>query len=143
MTSVVEPGRKWAAIVLAVFVLAMVYASACTASCSVGQCINPLSHSESSDDHHHHGASEHPGVPSDQNHSRPDCGTHGHPESFVKGPSTPQVRSTATIWVGAVNATVVLPHLAALKVNTVPGRNHTPAQLSKEPVYKKISVLRI
>lgn len=63
--------------VVAIFIVAMFYASVCSATCALGRCPNKVQHSDHHDcDHHSSGSSSH-------GPQKPDCSKHGHPSLSV------------------------------------------------------------
>lgn len=123
-----------------VFAFAITYASLCTLTCAVGSCIRPSEQAE--DAHHHHHSAEGSGAPSDHHSKDTDCNEHGHPDSFVKAPTAPQIDSGMVAWNGFSETQAFLP-AAALREDLSFGRAHAPPYGSKEPLHLQISLLRI
>jgi hypothetical protein len=122
------------------FAFAITYASLCTLTCSLGSCIR--SSEPAQETHHHHDSTEQSGTPSDHHSKDKDCSDHGHPDSFVKAPTAPQIDSGMVAWNGFTETQAFLP-AAALREDLSFGRAHAPPYGSKEPLHLQISLLRI
>lgn len=130
---------------IVVFALGMVYATNCAVTCALEVCIRPVAaHTPSHHDHESSGHSGgHSGTPSEPGSHEPDCNTHGHPGSFVKAHAAPQTtvaidRLAQISSPFDIMASSTVPHLSLPL-----GRAHAPPPGSKEPLYQKISVLRV
>ena len=126
----------------AAFAVAMAFAVTCTVTCGLGACIKQVDLGGSAS-HHDHDSSGHSSTPSDHGSHDPDCATHGHPDVFLKAPATPLVALSVApgVNIAGVSAPVTLPE--GSPATTVFGRDHAPPQGSKEPLYQRISLLRI
>lgn len=135
--------RTW--MMAIVFPVAMIYASACSASCAIGTCISlPAQSGDAGHQHHQdHDSPQSPGGEHKHGSDSDDCDSHGHPASFVRAPSAPQFGLSAQAWAGADDSIASLPNVWGLKTSVGPRRDHAPPQFPKEPLYKTISVLRI
>ena len=128
-----------ARIVVALFTMAMFYASACTTICAVGSCPNQAqqtsSHDcESSPSHHS----------SDPAPNKPDCSSHAHPSVlFLKSGDVSPFQLSVS---GGVSLAAMLAssadRLAANSINSQES-NLAPPFAPNVPLYQQISVLRI
>ncbi len=124
------------------FAVAMVYAATCTVTCGLGACIKQADVEEPASHHEHH-SSGHSDSPSDHGSHDPDCTAHGHPDVFLKAPASPHVALGLVVGVDFAGVSVPVAWPEASPATTVFGRDHAPPQGSKEPLYKRISLLRI
>ena len=125
--------------VAAVFVVAMLYGSVCSAACTAGFC-PLLSHDGDADQCHH----ETPGHPCPHN-GMPEhnCATHGHPTNFVTAAGPAQFQFAIVAHIGA-------PLFLAQPSGSVLSWSHrlwgtdlAPPTIPKNPLYQQISSLRI
>jgi hypothetical protein len=133
---------NWTRIVLAVFAMAVFYASVCSASCAVGVCPNQVQQTASHDcdqmPSHHSAPSGH------ETPDTPDCSKHQHPGLFVmKSGDVSQFQLSAVDHLN-VSATAFSPvcGLTAL-LTQAEASEHGPPLVSSVPLYEQISVLRI
>ena len=134
---------NWARMAVAVFTMAMFYASVCSASCAIGVCPEQThrtsGHECNEIPSHHSDSSGH------QTPAKPDCSQHQHPELFVakSGGDLPQFQLSV---VKHLNATAVafspVHGLSTIFTHEVTSEN-APPPASGVPLYDRISVLRI
>jgi hypothetical protein len=129
--------------IVAVFTMAMFYASICSASCAAGVCPEQTKRTAGHDcDHtpsHHSDSSGHPSP------DKPDCSQHQHPELFVakSGGDLPQFQISAVDHLNASAGAFSQIHgLSAILTRDVTSE-HAPPPASGVPLYDRISVLRI
>lgn len=118
----------------------VMYATTCTVTCALEVCIRP--EAEHAASHHNHESSGSPSAPSEQGSHESDCSTHGHPGSFLKAPAGPQT-TISVVRQAQISSAVVVASPDFPQVRLPFGRAHAPPPGSKEPLYSKISVLRI
>jgi len=128
--------------VAAIFTVAMLYASVCSTTCAMGACPVEVQHSDGDDcDHSSSSRSEGSGHHGSENS---DCSAHNHPSVFLeKAASASKFQLSTT---GHVNVYELLVHAAremtvGSAVLEIAGLD--PPVTSKNPLYQKISVLRI
>jgi hypothetical protein len=139
---IMKTRATWARMVVAIFTMAMFYASVCSASCAVGVCPDKVQQTTSHDcdqmPAHHSDQSRH-GSP-----DNPDCSQHQHPGVLVaKTGNFSQFQLTALhslhVSAAASSPLVGLPAIFSQSAAS----EHAPPIVSGVPVYEQISVLRI
>lgn len=133
-------GKTRVRIVVAIFTMAMVYASFCSTTCAVGVCPNQEQQSSSHDCDHP--SPNHSSSPRHQGPGKPDCSVHHHPAvNLVKAEGLPRFRPTNTGQI-ALNKLLykLLPDSSAPILNASSLSDLAPP---KDPLYQRISVLRI
>src|SRR5258708_18297282 len=140
---VMKMKANWARLVVAIFTMAMFYASVCSASCAVGVCPEQRQRTGGHDcDHvplHHSDSSRH------QAPDKPDCSQHQHPALFVTKScgDLPQFQMSVVDHLKAAAAAFSPAHaLSAIFTSNVPSQ-HAPPPASVVPLYHRISALRI
>jgi hypothetical protein len=134
---------NWARMIVAIFTMAMFYASACSASCAVGVCPEQTHRTAGHDcdqvPSHHSDSSGH------QAPDKPDCSQHQHPELFVakSGSDLAQLQLSVVDHLNASAGALSPVHgLSAIFTRGVTSE-HAPPPASAVPLYDRISVLRI
>jgi len=134
---------NWARMIVAVFTMAMFYASVCSASCAVGLCPEQTQRTAGHDcdqmPSHHSDSSGH------QTPEKPDCSQHRHPELFVpkSGGDLPQFQLNVVDQSHASATTFLTPHGLPAILSRVAAAEHAPPVVSTGPFYNQTSVLRI
>jgi hypothetical protein len=132
---------NWARIVVAIFTMAVFYASVCATTCSIGFCPNQVRQTAGHD-------CEQAGTP----HSAPaghapansDCSPHQHPGLFVAESSElPQFQLSFASQLDVSAITVCEAHKLVLNVADAEVSDHAAPIKSSNSLYKSISVLRI
>ena len=133
---------NWARIVVAIFTMAVFYASVCSTACATGVCPNQVQQTSGHDceqtpSHHSHQSGHHtPG--------NSDCSQHQHPNLFLgKSGNLAQFQLTTASHLNvsftAVNSGLDL----ILSTHSAEATDLAPPFRSNSPLYQKISVLRI
>jgi hypothetical protein len=132
-----------ARLIIAVFTVAMFYASVCSASCGVGVCLEQTHRTAGHDcgqmPSHHSVPSGH------QAPDKPDCSQHQHPELFVlkSGGQLPQFQLNIAHHLPAAATNFSALHgLTAVLVRTAPSE-HAPPNIFSSSLYDRNSVLRL
>lgn len=132
----------WTRNVVAIFTMAMFYASVCSTTCAIGFCPNQVQQTAGHDcdqtpSHHSH-QSGHPTPAS------PDCSQHEHPGLFlVKSGNLSPLQLSVVGHLSASTAAISSGHgLAASMADTEASDLALPLR-SNSPLYQQISVLRI
>jgi hypothetical protein len=136
------PGTTRARLVVAVFTLAMIYASFCSTACAIGACPNLARHSESRDcDHSSSGHSQ------NSHHHGPEnskCAEHGHPGTFaLMGAGIAQFQFTSADRVNAAAPLILSFGTPAFALSGSWISDLAPPPNLNTPVYQQSSVLRI
>ena len=126
--------------VAAMFLVAMLYSSFCSAACAAGYC--PLLAHSADADQCCHETSGHP-CPHHGTPEHSDCATHGHPTNFVTTAGLPQLQFSivASLAVGPSVAQVSGPAISLSHL--LWGTDLGPPISPKNPLYQQISSLRI
>jgi hypothetical protein len=149
----VEPGGRLvkvmrmkanlARMVVAIFTMAMLYASLCSASCEVGVCPEQTQRTAGHDcdqmPSHHSGSSGR------QTPGKPDCPQHQHPDLFVakSGGDLPQFQLNIPDHLHASATTFLAQYGLPAILSRTEASEHAPPVVSSVPFYNRISVLRI
>lgn len=133
---------SWTRIVVALFTMAMFYASVCSASCAVGVCPDQVQRTASHDCEqmpaHHAGQSGHKAPDS------PDCSKHQHPSVLLaKSGEVAKVKLSVAGQLSAASFIFVPRHDFAANLLRVEASDLAPPLASHLPLYQQISVLRI
>ena len=132
----------WARIVVAIFTMAMFYASVCSTTCAIGFCPNQVQQTaghecEQTPAHHSH-HSEH------QTPENPDCSQHQHPGLFLaKSGNLSQFQLSVGGHLNASAAPVSAGHGLTLNMTSAEASDLAPPPTPNSPLYQQISVLRI
>ena len=126
--------------VAAVFVVAMLYGSVCSAACAAGFC--PLLGQGADADQCHHQPSNHPGS-HDGMPDHSDCATHGHPTNFVTAVGPAQFQFVIVAYIGAPLFLAQSTGSAVSWSHRLWGTDLAPPTIPKNPLYQQISSLRI
>jgi hypothetical protein len=132
---------NWARIVVAIFTMAVFYASVCATTCSIGFCPNQVQQTTGHDceqaDTHHSGPAGHEPANSD-------CSSHQHPGPFVaKSAELPQFQLivASQLDVSAITVSEALELVFSMADSDA--SEPAPPVKSSGTLYKSISVLRI
>jgi hypothetical protein len=131
---------NWARIVVAIFTMAVFYASVCATTCSIGFCPNQVQQSAGHDCEQgtHHSA------PAKQAPVNNDCSPHQHPGPFLaKSAELPQFQLSVANQPDVSAITVSEARELVLNVADAAASNLAPPIKSSSSLYKSISVLRI
>lgn len=134
---------NWARMIVAVFTMAMFYASVCSASCAVGVCPEQTKRTAGHDcdqmPSHHSDSSGH------QTPDKPDCSQHQHPELFVakSGGDLPQFQLNIVDHLHASTTTFLAQHGSPAVVSRTEASEHAPPVVSSASLYDRIAILRI
>ncbi len=130
-----------AMLMVAVFTVAILHASACSAACLVGPCRSLVQGLGESGCHHESPAKTSQPAGHDSKHSH--CNNHVHPGNFLQGPGGPALGLFAKSWprthyvpAAAIPSLVWSPSGAS-------ARDHAPPLLSSESLFRKSCLLRI
>lgn len=142
LLAVMRIKANWAKTVVAIFTMAVFYASVCSTTCAVGVCPNQVQQKAGHDceqmPSHHSDQSRH------QAPDNPDCSQHEHPGFFLaKSGELSQIQLSP---VGHLNASAMaIPAVHGLVASLTPAKasDHVPPLASSIPLYQQISVLRI
>jgi hypothetical protein len=135
--------KSSARIVAAIFTVAMIYASFCSNACGLGVCPNQEQQSASHDcdrppSSHHSSSSHHHGP------GNPDCSVHHHPTlNLEKADGLPQFQPTriGQVVVGDLLSDLLGTDAVSLNASSFSDLGSPPTP--KDPLYRRISVLRI
>ena len=131
---------NWARIVVAIFTMAVFYASICATTCSIGFCPDQVQQTtghdcERGDTHHSAPAGHEPAS---------DCSPHQHPGPFLaKSAELPQFRLVLASHLDISAITVSEPHALVLNVDDAAASALGPPVKSSSSLYQSISILRI
>jgi hypothetical protein len=131
---------SWARIVVAIFTMAVFYASVCSTTCSIGFCPNRVQQTaghdcEQAGTHHSAPAGHEPAS---------DCSPHQHPGPFLaKSAELPQFQLSLASRLDVSGITVSEAHELVLNVDDAAASDLAPPIKSSGTLYKSISVLRI
>jgi len=131
---------NWARIVVAIFTMAVFYASICATTCSIGFCPDQVQQTTGHDcergDTHHSAPSGH--------EPASDCSPHQHPGPFLaKSAELPQFRLVLASHLAISAITVSEPHALVLNVDDAAASALGPPVKSSSSLYQSISILRI
>lgn len=138
MTTKVNRARM----IVAVFTMAMFYASVCTTICAVGVCPDQVRQTAG------HDCDEMPSHHSDQSRHEspdtPDCSQHQHPGLFVtKSADVLQIQLSVVDHLNAAATTFSVAHGLPAVFAQAQASEYAPPHSSSVPLYQQISVLRI
>ncbi len=133
---------NWARMVVAIFTVAVFYASVCSTTCAIGVCPNQVQQAAGHDCEH---TSSHHSDPSGhQAPEKPDCSRHGHPGSFLaKSGELSQIQLNVVGHVNASATAVCSGDSLTASLPAAAGSDLAPPLRSNLPLYQQISVLRI
>jgi hypothetical protein len=128
--------------VVAIFTMAMFYASVCSASCAAGVCPDKVHQTAG------HDCDQMPARHSDQSRHQspdnPDCSQHQHSGLFVaKSGNFSQFQSNVVYPLNASAAASSPVHSLPVIFTQSAAALHAPPIVSSVPLYEQISVLRI
>jgi hypothetical protein len=131
---------NWARIVVAIFTMAVFYASICATRCSIGFCPDQVRQTTGHDCEQ--AGTHHPGPAGHEPAS--DCSPHQHPGPFLaKSAELPQFQLTLGIRLDVSAITVSEAHALVSNVDDATASDLAPPIKSSGTPYKSISVLRI
>jgi len=131
---------NWARIVVAIFTMAVFYASVCATVCSIGFCPD---HATQTTGHDCEQASTHHSAPTGHEPAS-DCSPHQHPGPFLaKSAEVPQFQLSVASQLEVSAITVSEAHELVLNVADASESDLAPPLKSSSSLYKSISVLRI
>jgi hypothetical protein len=128
--------------IVAIFTLAVFYASVCSTTCAIGVCPNQVQQTAGHDcdqtsSHHSHRSGH-------QAPEKPDCSRHGHPGSFlVKSGELSKIQLSVVGHLNASAAAVCSGDSLTASLPAMDGSDLAPPLRSNPPLYQQISVLRI
>jgi hypothetical protein len=131
---------SWARIVVAIFTMAVFYASVCSTTCSIGFCPNRVQQTaghdcEQAGTHHSAPAGHEPAS---------DCSPHQHPGPFLaKSAELPQFQLGLASQLDISAIAVSEAHELVLNVADANASDLAPPVKSRSDLYKSIAVLRI
>ena len=132
---------NWARIVVAIFTMAVFYASVCATTCSIGFCPNQVQQTAGHDCEQ---AGSHHSAPAKQAPANSDCSPHQHPGPFLaKSAEVPQFQLSVASQLEVSAITVSEAHELVLNVADASESDLAPPLKSSSGLYKSISVLRI
>jgi hypothetical protein len=132
---------NWARIVVAIFTMAVFYASVCATTCSIGFCPNQV---QQSTGHDCEQAGTHHSGPVGHEPANSDCSPHQHPGPFLaKSAELPQFQLSLASQLDVSAITVSEAHELVLNVADADASDLAPPIKSSSSLYKSISVLRI
>jgi hypothetical protein len=133
---------SWARMVVAIFTMAMFYASVCSASCAAGVCPDRVQQTTGHDCEKM--PSDHSSQSGHRSPDNPDCSQHQHPGLFVaKSGNFSQFQLSVADHLNASTVAVSALHRLP-RIFTHPAAfEHAPLTVSSVPPYEQISVLRI
>jgi hypothetical protein len=130
----------WARIVVAIFTMAVFYASVCATTCSIGFCPDQVQQTTGHDcergDTHHPASTGH--------EPASDCSPHQHPGPFLaKSAELPQFQLSLASRLDVLGIIVSEAHALVVNVGDAAASDLAPPVKSSSDLYKRISVLRI
>lgn len=128
--------------VVAIFTMAVFYASVCSTTCAIGFCPNQVQHTagHACDQRrsHHSDQSKH------QTPDNPDCSQHQHPGLFItKSGDLAQFQFSIMDHPNVLAASFFSLHSLVMGFTHLEASDHTPPPASSVPLYQQISILRI
>jgi hypothetical protein len=131
---------NWARIVVAIFTMAVFYASVCATTCSIGFCPNQV---QQTTGHDCEQAGTHHSGPAGHEPANSDCSPHQHPGPFLaKSAELPQFQLSFVSQLD-VSATVSEAHQLVFSMADADAADLAPPVKSSSALYQSISVLRI
>jgi len=135
-------GMAQARMVTAVFTVAMLYASVCSATCAIGACPTEVQHSRGHDCDQ--SSSDRSTGPTHNGSESPDCSAHKHPSVFLeKAAGASQFQAHNVVHVKAFEPLVHFPHEILVSSGSFEVPDTGPPGALKLPLYQQISLLRI
>src|ERR1700722_13168971 len=132
---------NWARIVVAIFTMAVFYASICATACSIGFCPDQV---QQTTGHDCDQAGAHHSGPAGHAPANSDCSPRQHPGPFLaKAAEVPQFQLSMASQLDVSAITVSEAHELVLNVADADGSDLAPPIKSSSSLYKRISVLRI
>ena len=133
---------SWARIVVAIFTMAVFYASVCATACSIGFCPEQAQQTAG---HDCENATSHHSAPSGKAPANSDCTPHQHPGPFLaKSGELRQFQLSLASQLDASAMTFTKVHdELVLSMAEAGASDLAPPIESSSPLYQKISVLRI
>jgi len=132
---------NWARIVVAIFTMAVFYASVCATTCSIGFCPNQV---QQGTGHDCEQAGTHHSAPAGHAPANGDCSPHQHPGPFLaKSVELPQFQLSLASRLDVSGITVSEAHALVLNVDDAAASDLAPPIKSRSDLFKSISVLRI
>src|ERR1700704_1911479 len=129
-----------ARIVVAIFTMAVFYASVCATTCSIGFCPE---HAQQTASHDCENAASHHTAPSGKAPANSDCSPHQHPGPYLaKAGELPQFQLSLASQPD-VSTVVIEAHELILSMTDAKASDLATPIKSSSPLYQKISVLRI
>src|SRR5438445_5213236 len=133
---------NWARMIVAVFTIAMFYASVCSTICAVGVCPDQVQQTAGHDCDQM--PSHHPHQSNHQSPDTPDCSQHQHPGLFVtKSGDVSQFQLSVLNHLTAAATTFSVAQSLPAFVSYSDDSEHALPLVSSVPLYQQISVLRI
>ena len=127
--------------VVAIFTMAVFYASVCTTTCSIGLCPNRV---QQTTGHDCEQAGTHHSGPAGHEPANGDCSPHQHPGPFLaKSAELYQFQLSLASRLDVSAITVSEAHAVVLNVDDAAASALAPPIKSSSDLYKSISVLRI
>ena len=138
----IGPGTVRARIVIAIFTVAMFYASVCSTTCALGVCPNQVQQSDS------HGCDRSSAGHSSNSHNHgpanPDCSKHAHPGLFlVKAATLSQLQLSITGHLSTSEPLASSLYDITFSMTASGGSDLAPPPTQKIPLYQQTSILRI
>jgi hypothetical protein len=131
---------NWARIVVAIFTMAVFYASICATTCSIGFCPDQV---QQTTGHDCEQAGTHHSAPGHEPVNR-DCSPHQHPGPFVaKSAELSQFQLSLASGLDVSGITASEAHELVSSMSDAYASEPAPAVKSSSDLYKSISVLRI
>lgn len=134
-------GASRVKIVLAIFTIAVFYASVCSTTCAVGTCPNLAQHSESR--HCDQPSSQHSSNSHDHGPENSDCSAHSHPSIFVKASGIPVTQLTSTVYLKIGDLVAYFCDRLNIRLSTAWGSDLAPPIAPKVPLHQQSFALRI
>ena len=132
---------NWARMVVAIFTMAVFYASVCATTCSIGFCPNQV---QQTTGHDCEQAGTHHSGPAGHEPANSDCSPHQHPGPFLaKSAELPQFQLSLASRLDVSGVTVGEAHALVLNVDDAAASDLAPPIKSSSDLCKSISVLRI
>ena len=131
---------SWARIVVAIFTMAVFYASVCATTCSIGFCPEQAQQTAG---HDCENAASHHSAPSGKAPANSDCSPHQHPGPYLaKSGELPQFQLSLASQPD-VSTTVSDAHELIVNMADANASDLAPPIKSSSPPYQRISILRI
>ncbi|MDQ1404512.1 MAG: hypothetical protein QOG55_141 [Acidobacteriaceae bacterium] len=132
---------NWARIVVAIFTMAVFYASVCATTCSIGFCPNQVQQTAGHDCEQ---AGTHHSAPAGHAPANSDCSPHQHPGPFLaKSAELSQFQLSVASQLDVSPITLSEAHELVLNVADGAASDLAPPIKSSSSLYNSVSVLRI